>query len=165
MNNKFKRNIETKNYSNYFYVIFGDKLVQDGDFFPLDAVQKAPVIRFDRMGYANRGKFHTVVIVDPDAPIGFHIHLALYDIEGDNISRAKTFYSYSTPRPPFGTGPAGDGKHKYYCILYEQSEKIGKQLEPIDRGFKTYKDFTKMLGVGLNPKAAKYFVCQAGVFI
>jgi len=165
MNNTFKINTEAKNYSKLFYVIYGDQTVNDGDFFPLDAVQRAPLIRFDRMGNANKGKFHTIIIVDPDAPVGFHVHLCLYDIPGDNMNYGKVFYGYSPPNPPAGSGPERDGKHRYYCILYEQTEKIDKELVGEQRGFKKYDDFRGLLGVGLNPKASKYFVCQYGRYL
>lgn len=163
--NRFVKNTEPKNYSNFFYVMFGDKLVHDGDFFTLDDVNRPPKYRFNRMRNSNIGKFHAIVMVDPDSPLGFYVHQCIYDIPVDNVTYGKVFYAYTPPNPPAGSGPEEDGRHRYFCILYEQGEKIDRELEPVERPFKTYKDFTTMLGTTLMPKASKYFICEHGVYV
>ena len=148
-------NIKAKNYSKYFYVLFGKTNVNDGIELDLQTVLQTPTYNFDRMGLANKGKYHTLVIVDPDAPAGFWIHQCIYDIPADNITYGKTFYDYMPPNPPAGTG-----NHRYFCILYEQKDKIGEKLEAGKRAFGRYGEFTKKLRVGLMPKASKFFICE-----
>ena len=160
MNSNLSKNIENikaKNYSKYFYVLFGQTIVNDGVELDLQVVLQEPTYRFDRMGLANRGKYHTLVMVDPDAPVGFWIHQCIYDIPGDNIAYGKVFYDYAPPSPPAGTG-----KHRYFCILYEQKGQIGDKLDAGKRAFKKYGDFTRKLKVGLMPKASKFFICEYG---
>ena len=144
-----------KNYSKYFYILFHNKMITDGDHLSLEDVQCEPIFRFDRMGLANKGKYHTFVIVDPDAPVGFWIHQCLYNIPEDRINYGKTLLPYFPPTPPSGTG-----EHRYFCILYEQKDMITKDVEVNGRGFARYADFTKLLGCSMLPKASKFFICE-----
>ena len=176
MNSNLARNIANtaaKNYSKYFYVLFGQTVVNDGIELDLQVVLQEPTYRFDRMGLANRGKYHTLVMVDPDAPVGFWIHQCIYDIPGDNIAYGNVFYDYAPPSPPAHRqlccqhghtpkGGVGTGKHRYFCILYEQKGQIGDKLDAGKRAFKKYGDFTRKLKVGLMPKASKFFICEYG---
>jgi len=159
-NRNLQKNVnqtKTKNFSNLFYILFGNTIVNDGIELQLQTVLQPPTYRFDRMGLANKGKFHTLVMVDPDAPAGFWIHQCIYDIPADNIAYGKTFYEYMPPSPPAGTG-----KHRYFCILYEQNAEIGEKLVGGKRPYKKYGDFTRKLKVGLLPKASKFFICEYG---
>lgn len=158
--NLFK-NVSIKNYSNYLTVVFRKKVVNDGTFFYLDEVQKEPIIKYDLMGNANKNKYHSFIIVDPDAPVGFHIHECIYNIYEGEVEKGTFFYYYAPPNPPKGSGPNRDGKHRYYCVLYEQEGKIEKDLGIGERrGFANYGEFMKLLGVKCNAKGSKYFVCQ-----
>jgi len=161
----FLNNVKVKNFSRYLTVHFkvSNKTVNDDVLFKLSDVEYAPIVRFDLMGKSNVGKWHTFIIVDPDAPVGFHIHECIYNIPEGDFDKGKIFYAYSHPNPPEGSGPYSDGVHRYYCIIYEQKAKIDEDLGiGRERGFSTYKDFTKLLKTILYPKASKFFKCKYG---
>lgn len=144
-----------KSISGDLSIFFNNKNVLKGELLPLSLVQKEPIIKYNNI---NPGKYYTLVIVDPDAPIGYHIHLCIYNITTN--SPGFKYYIYSPPSPPANTGPYNDGRHRYYCIIYEQSDKITGNKPVLERGFKSYDDFKKLMGVVLTPVAYKYFVSQ-----
>lgn len=145
------------NLSNFFYIIFGKYNVKDEDILKLKAVQNEPTIDFSRFGQLVKNNFYTFIIVDPDAPAGFMIHQCIYNIPQDNVKNGTIYYDYHPPLPPVGTG-----KHRYFCILYEQKTKIEEKLVMKEkRAFKKYRDFTKLLKVEIIPKASKFFICES----
>ena len=146
-----------KNISSDLLVRFNNKSFSNGELLKLSEVKDSPDFYYD----FELGKYYTFVIVDPDAPVGFWIHECIYNLTVNNIG--NIFYSYSPPSPPVRTGPKRDGRHRYYCILYEQDEKIGKLLIGEERGFKEYRDFRGLLGVVLMPVIYRYFVCKSGL--
>lgn len=98
-------------------------------------------------------KYYTIIIVDPDAPIGFWIHLCIYNVSD---SEGVVGCIYNRPQPPKGTGD-----HRYYCIIYEQDKLVNK-FKCGKRGYSKFTDFTDKLNVKLRPIEYKYFVCKYG---
>lgn len=129
--------------------------VSNGQFMYLSEVQNSP-----RFGFTlQENKYYTFIIVDPDAPIGYHIHQCIYNISLEE--KGIMYYIYTPPSPPAGSGPNKDGKHRYFCIVYEQDKKIEGRLPfPHERGFENYDEFKQILGVSLKAIIYKYFVCQ-----
>lgn len=147
---------EPIDYSKFLYVFFGNKMVVNGERLELQTVLKQPKITFDRIRKANKDKYHTIVIVDPDAVGNFCIHYCIYNIPEDRVNYGKVFYDYHPPTPPAGTGP-----HRYFTILYEQDGKIEEDLGVgVNRKFSKYLDFLKLLKVKMTTKAAKYFISE-----
>ncbi len=138
---------------------FKDINVSNGQFMYLSEVQDSP-----RFGFTlQENKYYTFIIVDPDAPVGFHIHQCIYNISLNE--KGTMYYVYSPPSPPVKTGPNKDGRHRYFCIVYEQDRKIDWRLQFCgERGFKSYDEFKGLLGVVLKGVVYKYFVCQNGVW-
>ena len=148
-----------QNFSKFFYIIFGDNSIQDGVHMPLFAVQTEPKIHYSEI-FPNRqkiDKYYTFIIVDPDAPTGHHIHQCIYNIPGDKVHKGTVLLPYYPPTPPKGTG-----EHRYFCILYEQAEKIMKPpvINKEKRAYKKFIDFTKKIGTKITPIASKFFICQ-----
>ena len=146
-----------KNIPSDLLVRFNNKSFSNGELLKLSEVQSAPDFYYE----FELGKNYTFVIVDPDAPIGFWIHECIYNLSSNSIG--NIFYDYNPPSPPVRTGPKKDGRHRYYCILYEQEGKIRDNLVEKERGFKEYKDFRDLLGVLLKPVIYRYFVCKNGL--
>lgn len=139
--------------------MFGDNSIQDGVHMPLFAVQTEPKIHYSEI-FPNRqkiDKYYTFIIVDPDAPTGPHIHQCIYNIPGDKVHKGTVLLPYYPPTPPKGTG-----EHRYFCILYEQSEKIMKPpvINKEKRAYKKFIDFTKKIGTKIIPIASKFFICS-----
>ena len=157
-----KNNTPPKNHQKHMYVVFdGVVNVEDCKPIPLEKVLKEPEIRFDGMKALNKNKYHLFVIVDKDAMGKFYVHYCIYDIKEDNISTSQLLYHYQKPSPPMGTG-----KHHYFCILYEYStpmdkEVIGK-INSNRRVFVKFRDFKNLFKQDIVPKASKCFVCEYG---
>ena len=150
-----------KNYSKFLYVMFGNNNIRDGEHMPLFSVQNEPKIHYSEI-FSNKqkiDKYYTFIIVDPDAPTGFHIHQCIYNIPGDKIQKGPVLLPYYPPSPPKGTG-----EHRYFCILYEQSAPI-TQIPTVNkdkRAYKKFADFTKKLTTIITPIASKFFICEWG---
>ncbi len=142
--------------SNDLIVYFKNIKVTKGMLLPLSLVQIKPTFSYN----LEPNKYYSFIIVDPDAPVGFMIHLCVCNITITN--KGFEYYIYKPPAPPAGTGPKKDGEHRYFCILYEQESKIVGKKKLLGRGFKEYDDFKDLLGVDLNAIAYKYFCCKNG---
>ena len=136
-------------------VKFGDINVKNGALLRLSQVESVPSFSYN----LDRNKYYMLVIVDPDAPAGFYIHLCRYNMTSS--SGGVLYYKYKPPSPPAGSGPNGDGEHRYYCILYEQGGRVGRLGEG-ERVFKDYMDFRCLFG-DLRPVVYKYFRCKNGL--
>lgn len=150
-----------KNYSKFLYVMFGSNNIRDGEHLPLFAVQTEPKIHYSEI-FPNRqkiDKYYTFIIVDPDAPTGFHIHQCIYNIPGDKVQKGTVLLPYYPPTPP-----KGSGEHRYFCIVYEQSALITKPpvINKEKRAYKKFDVFKKKIGTIITPIASKYFICQWG---
>lgn len=148
----------TKAISSNLVVIFGNNKISNGEFLRLKEVQTQPKIGFK----LEPNKIYTFVIVDPDTPKGYHIHQCTYNLSINSKITPVQYYIYAPPSPPPGTGPNKDGKHRYYCIMYEQDGKIEGRKEMLGRAFEDYDYFKKLLGVPLKAVSYKYFVCKNG---
>jgi phosphatidylethanolamine-binding protein (PEBP) family uncharacterized protein len=148
-----------QNYSKFLYVMFGKNSIQDGVHMPLFAVQTEPKIHYSEI-FPNRqkiDKYYTFIIVDPDAPTGFHIHQCIYNIPGDKVQKGTVLLPYYPPTPP-----KGSGEHRYFSILYEQADMITKPpvVNKDKRAYKKFDVFKKKLGTKITPIASKFFICQ-----
>lgn len=131
---------------------FKNRKISNGQELPLILTQTRPTYSFP----LEPNKYYSFIIVDPDAPVGFWIHYCLVNIT--TTYPGYQYYVYNGPNPPQGTG-----KHRYYCILYEQSKKTSDRLPISDtRAFGDYNMFKDLLGVELVAITYKYFVCEYG---
>jgi phosphatidylethanolamine-binding protein (PEBP) family uncharacterized protein len=169
--------------------MFGKKSIQDGVHMPLFTVQNEPEIHYSEICPNGQkiDKYYTFIIVDPDAPTGPHIHQCIYNIPGDKVKMGTVLLPYYPPTPP-----KGSGEHRYFCILYEQSDKITKPplVNKEKRAYKKFDDFKKELekgndsfpnshdppkvngmeskkrgkkfNISLIPIASKFFICEYG---
>ena len=88
---------------------------------PVEAADK-PMVTYDGLEiYAGEEKNQfTLIMYDPDAPSGTHIHWVVVNISGTGLnldSRGTTVCDYKGPSPPPGK------PHRYIFLLYQQTQQ------------------------------------------
>jgi hypothetical protein len=91
-------------------------------------VARAPAVEYALDSDRDSSTLHTLMMVDPDVPFrdtateGERLLWLLYDIPGNDTSRAKTLVDYAPPAPR--QCPPSDRlclqEHRVTCILWEQ---------------------------------------------
>ena len=81
---------------------------------PSDASLK-PTIHYP----ADSNKLYTLIIHDPDAPVGNVVHWTVVNIKGSDIKSGKEIIKYKGPAPP-----SGSGTHHYIFLVFEQLTEI-----------------------------------------
>jgi len=96
-------------------VIYNNKLIKNNEFIKVSETQIEPQIYFNN----NKNNIYTLIMYDPDAINGTHIHWIVSDIKKNNVKNGKVLISYKGPAPPPKTG-----KHRYIFELYLQGNDI-----------------------------------------
>ena len=78
-------------------------------------------------------KLYTLIMHDPDAPVGNVVHWTIVNIKGSDIKSGKEIIKYKGPAPP-----SGSGTHRYIFLVYEQlteikNNTISNIVIPIDK--------------------------------
>ena len=68
---------------------------------------------------ADSNKLYTLIIHDPDAPVGNVVHWTVVNIKGSDIKSGKEIIKYKGPAPP-----SGSGTHHYIFFIFEQTTEI-----------------------------------------
>ena len=68
-------------------------------------------------------QLYTLIVHDPDAPAGNHLHWIVVNIPGLNINKGIHVLPYDGPHPP-----PKSGTHHYIFELFKQTQKINKSL-------------------------------------
>lgn len=93
-------------------VIYNDKLIKDSEFLKVSDTQIEPNIKLN----VDYNKFYSLIMYDPDAVNGTHIHWIRVNITNNDIRTGNIIIPYKGPAPPANTG-----KHRYIFELYEQN--------------------------------------------
>lgn len=117
-------------------IYYNKKSVKNNDFLRVSETQTEPEIKL----YVNPNKYYTLIIHDPDAVGGTHIHLAKNNITNNDIKTGNTILPYYGPAPP-----AKSGKHRYTFSLHEQKDK--NIIEPINERIIEIDELRKKLKV------------------
>lgn len=96
-------------------VIYNNKLIKNNQYVKVVETQIKPQIVFDE----NKNNIYTLIMYDPDAINGTHIHWIVSDIKDNNIENGKVLIPYKGPAPPPKTG-----KHRYIFELYLQGNNL-----------------------------------------
>lgn len=70
-------------------------------------------------------KLYTLIMHDPDAPVGNVVHWTIVNIKGSDIKSGKEIIKYKGPAPP-----SGSGTHRYIFLVYEQLTEIKNNTIP-----------------------------------
>ena len=137
--------------SNDFEIIYNNKPIKDRKYINIKLTKTEPIID---LGKINPKKYYCLMMVDPDIPQkfggGYYIHWTIINITLHDSG--ETICDYIAPNPP-----SWDGKHRYFFILYEQSEKINDIVCDKKRYYNNYATFIKKLGVNIIGKKLKHF--------
>ena len=102
-------------------IYYNNKKIANDDFLKPSKTQIEPKIKYN----FNLNNLYTLVMYDPDAVNGTHVHWLVININ-NNIKNGKILLPYKGPAPPAKTG-----KHRYIFELYEQSEMLN--VEPFEQ--------------------------------
>ena len=123
------------------------KLVNDHFLKPAET-QIEPKIKYN----FNENNLYTLIMYDPDAVNGTHIHWLVTNIK-NNIKNSKILLTYQGPAPPAKTG-----KHRYIFELYEQESILN--LEPFENRIITINSLKNQLNIVDNYIAKIKFISQ-----
>ena len=96
-------------------VYYNGKLMKDGEFLKVSETQVEPEIKLNK----SQNNIYTLILYDPDAVGGTHIHWSIINISSNDIKTGNIIIPYKGPAPPPGTG-----KHRYIFGLYKQDREI-----------------------------------------
>jgi phosphatidylethanolamine-binding protein (PEBP) family uncharacterized protein len=97
-------------------VYYNNKKIKNNEFITPIESQNKPIVKINS---TLNNKIYTLIMYDPDAVNGTHVHWLIININDNNISNGKIILSYKGPAPPPKTG-----KHRYIFELYEQNRMI-----------------------------------------
>lgn len=119
-------------------VIYNDKSIRNNELLNVNETQVKPKIVY----HGENSKVYTLIMYDPDAINGTHIHWVITNIVGNNISTGTSVIPYKGPAPPPKTG-----KHRYIFELYEQPDLINVEMQ--ERNM-SVEDFRKFMGLNIS---------------
>lgn len=118
-------------------VYYNGKLMKDGEFLKVSETQVEPEIKLNK----SQNNIYTLILHDPDAVGGTHIHLSIINITGNDVKTGNIIIPYKGPAPP-----PKSGKHSYIFGLYKQNRV--NNIKPIDKRQIDINDLENMLKVG-----------------
>jgi phosphatidylethanolamine-binding protein (PEBP) family uncharacterized protein len=98
---------------------YNNKTIKNGQFLTPQEAGVKPYITHNK----NPKKLYTLIVHDPDAPAGNHLHWIIINIPGLHINKGMQLLSYKSPHPP-----PKSGTHHYIFQLFKQKQKIDKSL-------------------------------------
>jgi len=125
--NNFYRTLNYHKYLISTYIIsmkilYNSKEITNGEFISPQNSQNKPIINYQ----TTPNTLYTLIMHDPDAPAGNHLHWVVINVPGNDINNGNTLLEYMGPAPP-----KDSGTHKYVFLLLEQREK--KLLNNLER--------------------------------
>lgn len=93
-----------------------------GQFIKPQLVQNKPFVSLKGL---DNNKKYSLIMYDPDAVGGNHIHWIVINIKGNNFNNSYETLVYSRPHPP-----RGSGFHNYIFSLYESNYDSNKKMNP-----------------------------------
>ena len=112
-------------------VLYNNSEIKNGVFMTPIETHGEPKIEYD----PKPNTLYTLIMHDPDAPVGNLLHWIVVNIDGNSINNGDTLLEYKGPAPP-----KGSGSHRYMFLLLEQPEKITSKLDervmPMDNLYK-----------------------------
>ena len=115
---------------------------------PVQAANK-PTVTYDGLEFSageEKNKF-ALIMYDPDAPSGTHIHWVVVNISGIGLnldSRGTTVCDYKGPSPPPGK------PHRYIFLLYKQTQQTdgGEITKDVIEFLKTKLNQSRIMNIG-----------------
>ena len=98
---------------------YNNKTIKDGQFLTPQEASKKPYVTYK----AHPKDLYTLIVHDPDAPAGNHLHWIVINIPGLHINKGVHALPHDGPHPP-----PNSGIHHYRFKLFKQTKKINKSL-------------------------------------
>lgn len=98
---------------------YNKKIIKNGQFLTPHEASTKPNVTYK----VNSKYLYTLIVHDPDAPAGNHLHWILINIPGANINKGIHVLPYEGPNPP-----PKSGIHHYIFELFKQTKKVDKSL-------------------------------------
>jgi phosphatidylethanolamine-binding protein (PEBP) family uncharacterized protein len=100
-------------------ILYNNKPIINSEFLKVNETQIKPEIKINK----DKNKIYLLIMYDPDAVGGTHIHWILSNIINNDANNGLDLITYKGPAPP-----PNSGKHHYIFELYEQ--KLSNQELP-----------------------------------
>jgi hypothetical protein len=117
-------------------IYYNNKKLENNEFLKPSETQTKPAVKFD----FKYDKYLTLILYDPDAVGGNHIHWLVINISHSDINNGKIILPYKGPAPP-----PNSGKHRYIFEVYEHSNIIN--IEPMEKRVIPISSLKNLLGV------------------
>ena len=117
-------------------IYYNNKKLENNEFLKPSETQTKPAVKFD----FKYDKYLTLILYDPDAVGGNHIHWLVINISHYDINNGKIILPYKGPAPP-----PNSGKHRYIFEVYEHSDIIN--IEPMEKRVIPISSLKNLLGV------------------
>jgi phosphatidylethanolamine-binding protein (PEBP) family uncharacterized protein len=98
---------------------YNNKTIKNGQLLTPQEASIKPIVTYK----ANTKYFYTLIVHDPDAPAGNHLHWIVINIPGANVNKGINALPHDGPHPP-----PKSGTHHYIFKLFKQTTKINKSL-------------------------------------
>jgi phosphatidylethanolamine-binding protein (PEBP) family uncharacterized protein len=98
---------------------YSNKTIKNGQFLTPQEASVNPIVSYN----ANPKFLYTLIVNDPDAPAGNHLHWIVINIPGLNINKGVQSLPYDGPHPL-----PKSGTHHYIFQLFKQTKKINPTL-------------------------------------
>jgi len=121
---------------NKIEIYYNNKKLENNEFLKPSETQTTPEVKFD----FKYDKYLTLILYDPDAVGGNHIHWLVINILDSDINNGKIILPYKGPAPP-----PNSGKHRYIFEVYEHSDIIN--IEPMEKRVIPISSLRNLLGV------------------
>lgn len=121
-------------------ITYNVKNIKPYDYKPFLSVKQTkyePNVKINDIGY----KYYTLIMYDPDAIHGTHLHWIVTNITNNNIKQGNVILKYSGPRPPDAK------KHRYVFELYGSNEKLNDKNVYFDSRNVTLEQGKEILGI------------------
>lgn len=102
-----------------------DDNIVSGQFLETQKTQKKPYVSLSGL---DNNKKYALIMTDPDAVGGNHIHWIVTNINGNNFDEGDEILQHYGPHPP-----PGSGLHNYNFLLYESDYDKKERMDPTKR--------------------------------
>jgi phosphatidylethanolamine-binding protein (PEBP) family uncharacterized protein len=133
-------------------IIYKNKKINNGNYLTPNESKIKPIIKYK----SKLDTLYTIIVYDPDAPTGNHIHWLIVNIKNNKINNySDILLEYKGPVPP-----KGSGIHRYIFLLFEQDNIINvNNIKKINRIIEM-DDLYNILNVKLNLIQKTYFISK-----
>lgn len=122
-----------------------------GQFLTPQETKNKPLVSLEGL---DTNKYYTLIMYDPNAVGGNHIHWIVTNIFGNKFETGNEILEYYGPHPP-----EGSNIHNYIFSLYESNKNVTNKMDPTKRQIELI-TILNMLNISGEPIYKKYFTSE-----